>query len=34
VVGWVFTINLRVELMLKALDMAVRQRQSKAVIHH
>ena len=34
VVGWAFAVHLRVELVLKALEMAVRQRQPKAVIHH
>ena len=34
VVGWAFALHLRVELVLKALEMAVRQRQPQAVIHH
>jgi putative transposase len=34
VVGWAFALHLRVELVLKALEMAVRQRQPRAVIHH
>jgi putative transposase len=34
VVGWAFAAHLRVELVLHALDMAVRQRQPRAVIHH
>lgn len=34
VVGWAFDVSLHVELVLKALEMAVRQRQPQAVIHH
>jgi putative transposase len=34
IVGWAFSLNLQVELVLKALEMAVRQRQPKEVIHH
>lgn len=34
IVGWAFATNLRVELVMKALEMAVQQRQPKAVIHH
>ncbi len=34
VVGWAFDVHLHVELVLTALDMAVRQRQPQAVIHH
>jgi len=34
VVGWAFAAHLRVELVLSALEMAVRQRQPQAVIHH
>ncbi len=34
VVGWAFAVHLRVELVLSALEMAVRQRQPWAVIHH
>ncbi len=34
VVGWAFAVHLRVELVLSALEMAVRQRQPRAVIHH
>jgi putative transposase len=34
VVGWAFAVDLRVELVLSALEMAVRQRQPRAVIHH
>jgi putative transposase len=34
VVGWAFAMNLRVELVLAALEMAIRRRQPKAVIHH
>lgn len=34
VVGWAFATHLRVELVLKALEMAVRRRQPQAVIHH
>jgi putative transposase len=34
VVGWAFAVRLHVELVLKALEMAVRQRQPQAVIHH
>jgi putative transposase len=34
VVGWAFAMHLRVELVLAALEMAVRRRQPTAVIHH
>jgi len=34
VVGWAFAIHLRVELVLAALEMAVRGRQPRGVIHH
>jgi putative transposase len=34
VVGWAFAVHLRVELVLAALEMAVRRRQPTAVIHH
>jgi putative transposase len=34
VVGWAFAVHLRVELVLAALEMAVRRRQPRAVIHH
>ena len=34
VVGWAFSTHLRVELVLRALRMAVRRRQPRAVIHH
>jgi putative transposase len=34
VVGWAFAMHLRVELVLAALEMAVRCRQPRAVIHH
>jgi putative transposase len=34
VVGWAFAMHLRVELVLAALEMAVRRRQPRAVIHH
>ena len=34
VVGWAFALHLRVELVLAALEMAVRCRQPVAVIHH
>ena len=34
VVGWAFALHLRVELVLGALEMAVRRRQPQAVIHH
>lgn len=34
IVGWAFAAHLRVELVLSALEMAVRQRQPRAVIHH
>ncbi len=34
VVGWAFAQHLRVELVLAALEMAVRCRQPRAVIHH
>ena len=34
VVGWAFARHLRVELVLAALQMAVRRRQPRGVIHH
>ena len=34
VVGWAFAGNLKVQLVLAALEMAVRRRQPRAVIHH
>jgi putative transposase len=34
IVGWSMAIHLRTELVLAALDMALRQRRPKAVIHH
>ena len=34
VVGWAFAVHLRVELVLAALEMAVRRRQPSTVIHH
>jgi putative transposase len=34
VVGWAFATHLRVELVLAALEMAVRRRQPRGVIHH
>ena len=34
VVRWAFAVHLRVELVLAALEMAVRQRQPREVIHH
>jgi len=34
VVGWAFATHLRVELVVKALEMAVQRRQPQAVIHH
>jgi putative transposase len=34
VVGWAFAVHLRVELVLAALEMGVRRRQPRAVIHH
>jgi putative transposase len=34
VVGWSFAVHLRVELVLAALEMAIRRRQPRAVIHH
>ena len=34
VVGWAFAVHLRVELVLAALEMAIRRRQPHAVIHH
>ena len=34
IVGWAMETHLRTELVLAALDMAVRQRQPRAVIHH
>jgi hypothetical protein len=33
-VGWVMETHLRSELVLKALNMALGQRRSAAVIHH
>jgi putative transposase len=34
VVGWAMATHLRTELVLEALEMAVRQRQPRSVIHH
>ena len=34
IVGWAMETHLRTDLVLAALDMAVRQRQPRAVIHH
>lgn len=34
VVGWAFAVHLRVELVLAALEMAIRRRQPRGVIHH
>lgn len=34
VVGWAMTTHLRTQLVLDALQMAIRQRNSKGVIHH
>jgi putative transposase len=34
VVGWAFALHLRTELVLAALEMAVRRRQPCSVIHH
>jgi putative transposase len=34
VVGWAFAVHLRTELVLAALEMAIRQRQPRAVVHH
>lgn len=34
VVGWAYATHLRTELVLDALEMAIRQRRSKGVIHH
>jgi putative transposase len=34
VVGWAFAVHLRVELVLAALEMAIRRRQPSGVIHH
>ena len=34
VVGWSMETHLRAELVLQALDMAVKQRRPKGVIHH
>jgi transposase InsO family protein len=34
VVGWAMETYLRTELVLKALDMALEQRQPAGVIHH
>jgi putative transposase len=34
IVGWAMATHLRTELVLAALDMAVRQRRPSAVIHH
>jgi putative transposase len=34
VVGWAFAAHLRAELVLAALEMAVRRRQPRSVIHH
>ena len=33
-VGWAFAMHLRAELVLAALEMAVRRRQPTGVIHH
>ena len=34
VVGWAFAVHLRAELVLAALEMAIRQRQPRDVVHH
>ena len=34
IVGWAMATHLRTELVLDALDMAVRQRQPRSVVHH
>ena len=34
VVGWAFALHLRAELVVEALEMAIRQRQPWAVVHH
>ncbi len=34
VVGWAFAMHLRAELVVAALEMAIRQRQPWAVVHH
>jgi len=34
VVGWAFALHLRVELVLVALEIAIHQRQPRAVVHH
>jgi putative transposase len=34
VVGWAFAVHLRVQLILAALEMAIRRRQPREVIHH
>ena len=34
VVGWAFALHLRAELVVTALEMAIRQRQPWAVVHH
>jgi putative transposase len=34
VVGWAFALHLRAELVVAALEMAIRQRQPWAVVHH
>jgi putative transposase len=34
VVGWAFAVHLRAELVVTALEMAIRQRQPWAVVHH
>ena len=34
VVGWAFALHLRAELVLAVLEMAIRQRQPRDVIHH
>ena len=33
-VGWAFASTLRTELVLAALEMAIRRRQPRAVVHH
>ena len=34
IVGWAMTTHLRTELVLNALNMALRQRRPSSVIHH
>jgi putative transposase len=34
VVGWAFAVHLRAELVLAAIEMAIRRRQPREVIHH